>query len=274
MTAYFDQVASRIHRVALDDSGASEALAAIESDLVRDVGVCSMMRGFPWELIARVHQTVARWSFATREDELPPVDLETVESAADRLESLCAGLHSVFHDVARAGMPGFNDDPRSPLRLAAHRASGARLAIRRMFGDVHVPACEACGTPLAIEPQTWSVGVVTGLLDDPVRADVPGWGARCPREACPYHRVHGFLPQVHALRYEAIVTLLMSPGAPAACVRTARVHYLDLKMPADAAVALDIDEAALLALEDGPAQAPIGESLREALLDRMARVKV
>ncbi len=272
MTAYFDEVFARIHRVPQGDAGASEALAVIERDVVRDVSVCSLLPNFPAQMVARLHQTVAAWSFATREDELPPVDLESVGAAAERLAMLVDGLHTVFHEVARLGVPGFTDDPTSPVRALANRASGARLAVWRMFGPV-APRCEGCGRELSVVAQRWTVGVATGLLDDALRVEVAGWGAVCHAERCSPGIVRGYAMQMRALRHEALVSLLMTPGAPAACVRPARVDYLALDVER-AAARLGTTPEALCAVEDGPKRAPMGEDLRETLLDAMTQVKV
>lgn len=275
MTAYFDEVLARLHRVPLGDAGASEALAVIERDVVRDVSVCSLLPDFPAQMLARLHQTVAAWSFATREDELPPVDLESVGAAAERLAMLVDGLHTVFHEVARLDVPGFTDDPTSPVRALANRASGARLAVWRMFGGADKALCPRCGTPVSVVAARWTVGIVTGNPYDSVTVEVPGWGYQCPGARCVAGAslVLGFSEQARALRHEALVTLLMTPGAPASCVMPAREDYLALDLE-HAAARLGTTPEALRAVEAGPERAPMGEYLREALLDAMTQVRV
>lgn len=123
MTAYFDSKGKQLHDVhqafiagKLSIGEFTTQVETIDRDVVWDVSLASALPGFPVHLRTRVHETVLRHSSAGLPVNAKDPCYETTDDFARGIEHLISDLHTVFHDVFRANVPRFTDDPRSSLR--------------------------------------------------------------------------------------------------------------------------------------------------------------
>ena len=121
MTAYFDERASKLSSIFRDAEGhlgrTADSLESFDLDLVWDVTICATFAGFPEDLRTRVHATVLRYSAACQPVNGKSPCYESPDEHRRGLSNLLGDLHTIFHDLSQRNIPGFSDDPRSPLRV-------------------------------------------------------------------------------------------------------------------------------------------------------------
>lgn len=117
MTTYFDDYSRKLHdlRAELRTRGFCkyEALAEVESTIVRDCTLASSASLFPPALRRQIHEIVLRYGVTELPPNAKPADFEDTAEHLQRLGNLGSDLHSVFHAVAEAGIPGYGDTPLS-----------------------------------------------------------------------------------------------------------------------------------------------------------------
>lgn len=150
MSSYFDAFDSRLSQA--DNS----ELSALEEELVRDVSICSEVQGFPTALLPTLHRTLMKFSVATRDRYLPESEVDSEDDHRRAIGNMSTALHTLFHSVAQLGLPGFTDNPLSPLRHLESNAEDYRrnLYLARSIGDN--PKCPDCDRRLHFNPATYS----------------------------------------------------------------------------------------------------------------------
>lgn len=133
MTAYFDNMHTRIHEAAkapyenMDMETGLYPLEAAEHKLVFDCTVAAMMVGFPEDLRAAVHRAVLQDGLgALPVNAVPRRDPGDPKQHGQILSDLCWNLHSIFHEVAERRIPGFNDSTLTPLHSLYARGEEER----------------------------------------------------------------------------------------------------------------------------------------------------
>lgn len=180
MSYYFDEFDQRVN--ALTPGGdEADALVALETELVRDVSVCTEVPGFPADLKMRVHQVIFQWSTNTREVELPDVDVEDWHDMVRRLGSMSRDLHTVFHDVARRGVFGFTDNPRQPLSVMENKASEYRVDLYKSLQSCPKGLCPSCGVQATFGRELYQRMVDGNEYEEYVNT------FRCDTEKCDLH---------------------------------------------------------------------------------------
>lgn len=116
MTTYFDRASERLDQIDLEKTDALEQLEVWEKEIVFDCLVATQLKGFPSSIAERVYRAVRCWGVESipngYELRKPP---EGVAGYRFNMNRLLDCLHSIFHDLATLGAPGFNDNPRSGL---------------------------------------------------------------------------------------------------------------------------------------------------------------
>jgi hypothetical protein len=133
MTAYFDQVDAALHDLNDDDY---DALRAWEFELVHNCSLASMLPGFPVEFREPLNRVVVRWGVYTAPRIAEP-DFEFQAEHRSRLQRLSSDLHTLFHDVVRAG--GLSDGPRAYASAVVVQAEEARALLAYAQADATDP---------------------------------------------------------------------------------------------------------------------------------------
>ena len=118
VTAYFDRTSASIAALTADSAG-YDAIRDIEFRLVRDVRVCAEMPGFPDDLRNAVDVSVLTRGIYSRPRPLQPGDADDFADHRRKLVRLSEDFHTVFHEVARRGLPRFSDSPTCPVSCMA-----------------------------------------------------------------------------------------------------------------------------------------------------------
>ena len=147
MTAYFDDAHTRLQGLLEADlRGGPTTYSAIEEweqKLVFDVTVCAEWPGCPEDIRDCIHETVLRHGLNTQPICAEVEQPNTEAAFADRLHKLVWDLHSVFHDLARRGVPGFSDSPTTPLRAIYAQGDARRTKVLCESGVRWF--CSGCG---------------------------------------------------------------------------------------------------------------------------------
>lgn len=122
MTAYFDEVLTRVHNINKSNDDAFALIFALDEQCVRDVSICAEWPGLPSWARNAIHRTVVLYSWAAN-SELPTtlmVEPDDAVAYAKLATELADVLHGVFHEIgtwARAQVDEvpFTDDPRTPM---------------------------------------------------------------------------------------------------------------------------------------------------------------
>lgn len=164
MSSYFDAFDSRLSKAD------NRELSTLEEELVRDVSICSEIPGFPAALIPTLHRILMTYSVATRDRYLPESDVDSEDDHRRAIGNMSSALHTLFHSVSRLGLPGFTDNPLTPLRHLESNAEEYRrnLYLARYLGDN--PKCPYCERSLYFSPATYSDWVDEMVFRVPVQA--------------------------------------------------------------------------------------------------------
>lgn len=215
MSSYFDAFDRDLDAVNLA-AGGSQALEDLETRLVQDVSLCSQMRGFPESFRVPLHRVIARWSVFTRESELPDHPYETDEEFRESIGKMSRDLHSLFHDLARLGLPGFTDNPLAPVRNILSMASEFRVALARADQGSPRDKCPSCGGPITFGPDIIS-RVVSGK-----EYSVSTWAFFCSAKDCDIHGPVYSMQNLEAADIELGLQMVREPVLTGEMVRLCR----------------------------------------------------
>lgn len=148
MSSYFDSFDERLSKTSL------QQLGNLEEELIRDVGVCSELEGFPIHLRPELHRIILRYSVASRGWYVSGMENETEDGYRAKFSQMLSELRALFQT---AKVSGFFDNPIAPLHYLHAKSIEYRESLYRSQALGDSPKCPECERMLQFRPTPYSV---------------------------------------------------------------------------------------------------------------------